>query len=155
MNHKMRRIDRMLSEEEAVEILKKGSCGVLSTISDSGYPYGVPVSYVFYNGCVYFHCAANVGHKLKNIASNPNACFTVVGKNNVLPSKFTTDYESVIVFGKAEKVNGDEKYAALESIIDKYAPDFKENGLKYIAASSDMTDIIKITPEQITGKAND
>jgi len=154
MNYEMRRSDRKTTEKEAIEILIKCSYGVLSTISDSGYPYGVPVNYIYDNGCIYFHCAADKGHKLKNIESNPNVCFTVVGNEMIIPEKFTTSYESVIVFGTAEKINGVNKQTALERIIEKYSPDFKENGLEYITKAFEATDIIKITPLQITGKSN-
>ncbi|MEA4973818.1 MAG: pyridoxamine 5'-phosphate oxidase family protein [Candidatus Metalachnospira sp.] len=154
MNYEMRRTDRKTTEKEAVEILTKCSYGILSTISDSGYPYGVPVNYIYDNGCIYFHCAANVGHKLKNIETNPNVCFTVVGKETVIPNMFTTSYESVVIFGKAEKISGAEKQTALEHIIEKYSFAFKEAGLKYISEAFDTTDIAKITPEQITGKSN-
>lgn len=41
----IRRSDRAQSESTAVEILKKGSYGVLSTVGADGYPYGVPVNY--------------------------------------------------------------------------------------------------------------
>lgn len=154
MNYEMRRTDRKISEEDSIEILNKCSYGILSTISDSGYPYGVPVNYTYYNGCIYFHCAANAGHKLKNIETNPNVCFTVVGNETVIPEKFTTSYKSVVIFGKAEKISGTEKQAVLEHIIEKYSSKFRETGLKYISEALDATDVIKITPEQITGKSN-
>jgi len=154
MKHEMRRSDRKTNDEQAIEILNKCSYGILSTISENGYPYGVPVNYVYNNGFIYFHCAANEGHKLKNINYNPNVCFTVVGNENIIPKKFTTSYECVIVFGKAEKIIGIEKQKALEYIIDKYSSEFRDLGLKYISEAFDITDIIKITTEQITGKTN-
>jgi nitroimidazol reductase NimA-like FMN-containing flavoprotein (pyridoxamine 5'-phosphate oxidase superfamily) len=43
----IRRKDRALSEEEAFKILKAGEYGVLSTVGEDGYPYGVPVSYAY------------------------------------------------------------------------------------------------------------
>lgn len=64
MFYEMRRKDRLLTEKEAKEILSEGEYGVLSTIGEDGYPYGVPVNYVYLNDSIYFHCAADVGHKL-------------------------------------------------------------------------------------------
>lgn len=154
MNYEMRRSDRKMSEKEAIEVLSKCSYGILSTISGSGFPYGVPVNYICDNGFIYFHCAANTGHKLKNIDSNPNVCFTVVGNVTVIPEKFTTSYESVIVFGTAEKINGIDKQTALERIIEKYSPQFKKEGIEYISKAFKATDIIKMTPLQVTGKSN-
>ncbi len=49
---------------------------------------------------IYFHCAPE-GHKLENLSGNNKVSFCVVGKTQVLPDKFATNYESVIVFGTA------------------------------------------------------
>lgn len=43
----MRRKDRQAGEEDILRILKENVYGVLSTISEDGWPYGVPVSYVY------------------------------------------------------------------------------------------------------------
>ncbi len=63
---KLRKKKRELSKEESVKVLIKGKEGILSTIGENGYPYGVAVNYVYHNGCIYFHCANN-GYKLDNI----------------------------------------------------------------------------------------
>ncbi len=55
----MRRIDREISEHEAVELLHKAEYGVLSTVDKSGQPYGVPLSYVYKDNAIYFHCAVD------------------------------------------------------------------------------------------------
>lgn len=47
MFYEMRRKDRLLTEKEAREILSEGEYGVLSTMGENGYPYGVPVNYVY------------------------------------------------------------------------------------------------------------
>ena len=51
----MRRQDRKLTREEAETILRDGQYGILSTTGEDGYPYGVPVSYAYENGKIYFH----------------------------------------------------------------------------------------------------
>ena len=53
----MRRMDRKISDNQARELLKNNTYGVLSTIGVDGYPYGVPLNYVFFNDAIYFHCA--------------------------------------------------------------------------------------------------
>lgn len=65
MNEKMRRKDRETTEERAYEILKNGEYGILSTIGEDGYPYGVPVNFAVEGNKIYFHCAPNSGLKLK------------------------------------------------------------------------------------------
>src|SRR5512139_3273572 len=131
MEQKMRRADRALPDSEAQEILRAGEYGVLSTVSADGQPYGVPVSYAYTGEVIYFHCALE-GHKLDNLNSNNRVSFCVVGKTTVLPDKFATNYESVIVFGKAVEVTSDEKHAGLVELLKKYSPDFMEKGERYI-----------------------
>lgn len=151
MFRKMRRNDRQSTEDYAIALLEKCEYGVLSTVNKDGYPYGVPLSYVYKDASIYFHSAVE-GHKLDNIAANHNVSFCVVGEKKTLPEKFTTSYESVVVFGQASQVAGVEKKAALLALVTKYSPDYLEKGKAYIENSSDKTTVIKITIEQITGK---
>lgn len=114
----MRRKDRELKNDEIIEILQNNTYGILSSISENGYPYGVPISYIFLNNSIYFHSATK-GHKIDNILDNSKVSFCVVGETCTLPDKFTTNYESVIVFGKAIEVLDDEKNSALLEILKK------------------------------------
>lgn len=147
----MRRSDRQMPEIEARRLLEQGEYGILATVNAEGQPYGVPLSYVFLNDAVYFH-SATAGAKLENIASIPQVCFTVVGHTQVLSEEFATIYESVIVFGTGAIVEGQEKITALEGLIQKYSPDYKESGMAYIARAQDKTTVVKISIEQLTGK---
>lgn len=148
----MRRQDRKIDNAEAVRILEAGQYGILSTTGSSGYAYGVPLSYTYGNGCIYFHCAVE-GQKLENIKYNNKVSFCVVGATEVLPEKFSTVYESAIVFGKASEVYEDEKQEALAAILKKYSSEFMDKGMEYIKASSSKTKVIKIEIEHITGKS--
>ena len=148
----MRRKDRQLNDEETLSVLEHGEYGILSTVCRDGSPYGVPVNYVYFNGCIYFHCAKNAGLKLENIGNNANVCFTVVGKTELLPSKFSTKYESAVVFGKARRLEEDAKKEPLLKLVEKYSPDFIEAGRKYIEKSASEADIVEISIEHMTGK---
>jgi len=153
MFKKIKYKDNELDKNAALEVIKKGSYGVLSSIGDDGYPYGVPVNYTYFDGCVCFHCA-HEGHKIDNIQNNENVSFCVVTKSDVLPNEFDTDYESTIVFGKAAKVTEDlEKEAILLSVLDKYSSEFMQAGKNYMKKFWDDTTVIKIKVEYITGKA--
>lgn len=147
----MRRVDRQMTEAEAKELLERGEFGVLATVDSTGQPYGVPLNYVYFNNAVYFHCAL-IGKKLTDIAANPQVCFTVVGNTQVLPDKFATNYESVMVFGAAAIVEAAEKEAALEAIIQKYSTDFLEAGQAYIEKFRAATHVVKISTAHISGK---
>ena len=147
----MRRIDRQMAETEAKELLGRGEYGVLAMIDEDGRPYGVPLNYVYANDAVYVHCALQ-GKKLSAIETNPQACFTVVGNTQVLPDKFATNYESVMVFGPASVVGAAEKQVALEAIIQRYSAGFLEAGHAYIEKFRAATQVVKINVELITGK---
>lgn len=152
MERKMRRDDRALPASDAQEILLKGEYGILSTVSADGQPYGIPVSYAYTGDVIYFHCAPE-GHKLDNLSSNDRVSFCVVGKTQVLPDKFATNYESVIVFGKAFEAIDDEKHAGLVELLKKYSPDFMEKGERYIKGDGPKARVYKIVIESLTGKA--
>lgn len=81
----VRRKDREISSREAVALLDCAEYGILSTADRDGQPYGVPMSYAYQNGCIFFHCAL-AGHKLDNLAANPNVSFCVVGKRRFCPT---------------------------------------------------------------------
>jgi nitroimidazol reductase NimA-like FMN-containing flavoprotein (pyridoxamine 5'-phosphate oxidase superfamily) len=66
MFREMRRKDRLLSNDEAREILERNDFGVLAVLGDAGYPYAVPLNYVFVDGSIYFH-GARTGHKIDAI----------------------------------------------------------------------------------------
>lgn len=63
----MRRTDRLMSEEDTLRVLKEGEYGILSTVDEDLQPYGVPISYVFMDGCIYFHSTNAGGGKYSNI----------------------------------------------------------------------------------------
>lgn len=151
MFRQMRNIKRQLKVEDVDRILKSGEFGVLGTVGEDGYPYAVPLSYVYSDGFIYFHCALE-GHKLDNIKFNDKVSFCVVGETEVLPDKFSTKYESVIIFGKAYEINGPEKKNALVALIDKYSFDYKKEGNEYIENSYNNVRIFKIEIEHATAK---
>ena len=79
--------------------------------------------------------------------------FCVVGKTEVLPESFATRYESVIVFGKAFELTGDEKHKGLFELVKKYSPGFIKEGLQYIENAFHKAAAYKIVIESVTGKA--
>jgi nitroimidazol reductase NimA-like FMN-containing flavoprotein (pyridoxamine 5'-phosphate oxidase superfamily) len=149
---RVRRTDREIGLHEAQELLSKGEYGVLSTAGKDGQPYGVPLSYAYRNNCLYFHCAID-GHKIESIESNPKVSFCVVGNTRILPDKFATEYESVVVFGIASEVHGVERHSALLWLLEKYSPGFIEEGKKYIEEKAHATKVMKIVIEHVSGKA--
>ena len=151
MKQEMRRKDRQLALEEAENILKENKYGILSTVCEDGYPYGLPISYVYENGKLYFHHTSEAGQLGENIAGEVKACFTVVGDTQLLPEKFSTRYESVIAFGKIRE--SADKLGILMRLVKGLSPEFTEKGRKYASASLDQVSVYEFEIEQLTGKA--
>lgn len=151
-NNKMRKIERQMERQESLSLLQNGLYGVLATVDSNGQPYGVPLNYVFTANSIYFHCAWE-GHKLENIKCNNKASFTVVGDAEILASKFSIAYESIILFGVINRVdNDDEKTMALMNLVKKYSPEFAEAGEVYVKTSKDKCAVFKIDIQSATGK---
>jgi len=148
----MRRKDRAIPDEEALALLHKSEYGVLSSITEDGKPYGVPLSFCVIDRCLYFHCAVE-GQNIDNITHNKSVSFCVVGNTEVLPDKFATRYQSAIVAGDIEEVFDADKQTALERLLHKYSPGYVDKGIKYIDGLREKTRVFKITINKLTGKA--
>lgn len=130
MFREMRRKRQALSLEECAAILNRGTAGVLALSGDDGYPYAVPISYVYDGNKIYFHCAKS-GHKLDAIQKNAKASFCVVDQDQIVPEEYTTYFRSVIVFGQIRVLTDDnEKRTSIEKLAIKYAPMDTETGRK-------------------------
>ena len=166
----IRRKEKQLTTEECTEILLKAEYGTLATMGSDGYPYAVPVNYVYHDASIYFHCA-NVGHKLDNIGNCSNVSFNVVTDVWVVPlipdektnesglrfNGFDTNFNSVIIFGRAKEVSKEEKMDGLRAFLKKFLNvkeynKYKEAGIKYIEKSLKRTKLIKIEIVNMTGK---
>ncbi|MFV0499544.1 MAG: pyridoxamine 5'-phosphate oxidase family protein [Bacilli bacterium] len=157
MNYEMKRVNRELSTEETLNIISKGQYGVMACVGSDLEPYGVPLSYVLYNGSVYFHCASQ-GHKIDNIKHNPMVSFVVVGETNPVLEKdtlnFSTYYESAIIFGNVSEVVEDiEKIGALRALCDKYLHNHMDKFEYAIKRSLKITKVYKINFCKLSGKA--
>jgi len=148
----MRRKDKAMQDGAIIGLLENGEYGVLSTVDGNEQPYGVPLNYVLMNNCIYFHCALE-GHKLDNLTANPKVSFCVVGRTKVLPAEFSTEFESVIVFGRASLIEGEERYQALNALIEKYSPEFVSEGSAYIEKFDSQTNLVRLEIQHMTGKA--
>ena len=151
MFRKMRRFNQQLSLSESIEILEKGKTGVLAVLGDNGYPYAVPLNYVYENGKIYFHCA-KAGHKISALQNCEKVSFCVIDKDDVSAEEITTYFRSVIVFGKAEILTEKEDIMKAARIL----------GLKY-CKNADFIDreiqrfmntlcCVEISVEHMTGK---
>ncbi len=149
----MRRQDRQLAEAQAWELLSQAEHGVLATVDASGQPYAVPLNHVRVGNCLYFHCALD-GHKLDNLAAEPRASYAVITRAQVEPGAFSTAYESVIAFGRAHLVEGeDERILALRALNHRFAPHLPQEGEATLERWFGQTAVLRLDIEHLTAKA--
>lgn len=153
MFREMRRKNQLLSKEETIEILQACTSGVLGVTGDDDYPYTIPVSYAYKDGKLFFH-GAKEGHKIDSIKRDDKVTFCVVEKDEVIQKTFTTHFRSVSVFGRARILTeDDERRYAIESLVEKYSPDYIEEGQQEIESGWNRVCLLEIKIEHITGKA--
>lgn len=149
----MRRSRQLLGEAETLEILDRGSHGVLALIGDGGYPYALPISYARDGGRLYMHCA-KAGHKLDALRAEPRASFCVVARDEVVPEEFTTRYRSAIAFGRIHELAGEEEILrALRLLCAKYCPGIGAEAVEAaIARERAGVNVLEFEIERLSGK---
>src|SRR3954447_23261228 len=82
---RVRRADKLMSDERTLDTLAQGFCGRLGTVGVDGYPYVVPLLYVWLDGQIYTHNTSAVGHLRRNIEHEPRVCFEMDEPGAVFP----------------------------------------------------------------------
>lgn len=148
----MRRKDREMPRDFAEGILDGCEWAVLSMVTPEGKPYCVPLTIVREGAWVYFH-AAMQGKKLDCLRENPAVCMACVGYTHRMPDKFTTEFESAILEGKAQEVADEkEKIHALRLLCQRHTPANMGEFDAAIARSLQATAVWKIHIDVLTGK---
>lgn len=170
----MRRKDREMDREFAINLIDRSAFGMLSTIDNEGNPYGIPLSLVRDNDYLYFHSAKG-GKKVEAFSNGKTVSVTFVGqvhvpdlfseeelqsfltdetKASTLSSKvFTTEYESAMVFGKIYLIEEElEAIKALRLLCEKYTPSKMSYFDLAVKGGLSKTNIYRIDIEEITSK---
>src|SRR5260370_42192447 len=71
----VRRKDKLMSDEQALEFLARGLCGRIASIGADGWPYCLPLLYVWADGEVLVHNPAARGPFRANGEYNPRVRF--------------------------------------------------------------------------------
>ena len=148
----MRRNRQQLSREECERILDRCTSGVLALTGDGGYPYAVPLSYVYASGAIIFHSAVQ-GHKVDAIKRDSRCSFCVIEQDEIRPAEFTTYFRSVIAFGRIHILeDAAEKVQALRLLGRRYSPN-DEPGLQHeIDKSLDHVLLLRLDIDHLSGK---
>lgn len=150
---KMRRAEKATDIAKAEELLRSQDFGILSVNGDDGYPYGVPVNYVYDSGKIYFHSTSADSHKIDAIRKNEKVSFSIVTEHDLVPEKLDTMYTSVIVFGRARVLNSvEETKEALRLLLAGLSPSLVGNTEKIYHGSEGKFIMVEISVEHISGK---
>lgn len=153
MFREMRRKKQILSAKECIEILENGTSGVLALLGDDGFPYALPISYVYCNSRIYFH-GAKQGHKIDAIKNYSKASFCVIDQDNIIPEEYTTYFKSIIAFGKIRIMEDEsEMRSAIDALAKKYYPTDSDAG-RQNAIDRDWKPLcmIEFSIEHLSGK---
>ena len=152
MFREMRRIRQQITQEECADILRRATSGVLGLHGDDGYPYTVPLDFVYEDGCMYFH-GAKSGHKLDAIRTDDKVSFCVMDQGTVDEGDFARRVNCVIVFGRIRMLEDREqiKQKAMELAMHIF-PEQKAFYQKDLQTSGNRVQVLELTPEHITGK---
>ncbi|MGF6376491.1 nitroimidazol reductase NimA-like FMN-containing flavoprotein (pyridoxamine 5'-phosphate oxidase superfamily) [Clostridiales Family XIII bacterium PM5-7] len=148
----MRRKDREMSEDFALQIVDKCDYGTMALVGADGNPYCIPITLVRDQDWIYIH-SAKEGEKVQSLKQNPNVCISCVGDTHKPHDKFTTEYESAVVRGKAEEVTEkDEMIHGLRLLCQRHSPSNMKEFDAAISGSLFRTGVWKIHIDSITGK---
>jgi nitroimidazol reductase NimA-like FMN-containing flavoprotein (pyridoxamine 5'-phosphate oxidase superfamily) len=148
-----------MEQKDALEIVKNCQWAMLSMVNcrsdyplGLGSPYTIPVSPVFIDGSLYFHCAEK-GHKMENLRKDNRVCLACVGQAENDEPAFSVAFTSSLVFAQAfEVVDQSEKEKALLAICEKFAPSQRDRMKSCVSGQLDHTFIWRLELVDISGK---
>lgn len=147
----MRRFKQEVSREECEKILSTAPRGTLAVHGDMGYPYALPVNFIYLDGKVYIH-GAKAGHKHDAVKRNPKVSFCVLDEGVKYEGEWWNTFVSVICFGTVKIVEDESlKDRSLRAIGLKYFPedyDLEDDMLK----NGPRADVLELSIEHMTGK---
>ena len=153
----LRRADKQMSEARLQQLLAQGYCGRLATIGVDGFPYIVPLLYVWMDGKIYTHNTRAPGHLRTNVDANPRACFEIDEPGEVFGyGRFECDtsisYASIVAFGSVRVVDDrTEKERFCQALIDKYARHVTGRPKSFFPRL-DLIAVYAMTVDRMTGK---
>lgn len=139
---------------EAKKLLRESRRGVLAVNGDDGYPYAVPINYLYdeETQVIIFH-GSKVGHKVDALKRSDKVCFTVYGNETVETDEAWAPFlESAVVFGRCHLVaDRGESDALCRKFAMKYYPTEKMVDDE-VATSGKAVRMFRLQIEHISGK---
>lgn len=148
---KMRRFKQQISEEKCIEILKTQPRGVMAFAGENGYPYAIPLDFVYDGGRLYFHCATE-GHKMDALKACDKVSFCVMDEGYRREGEWALNINSVVVFGRIRVMTDQaEILRTLRLLGNKYAPT-EEEVEDEIRRHIHHVCMLELTVDHMTGK---
>ena len=143
-----------ISVEEAKKLLRESRRGVLAVNGDDGYPYAVPINYLYDEETqeIIFH-GSKVGHKVDALKRSDKVCFTVYGDETVETDEAWAPFlKSAVVFGRCRLVaDRGESDALCKKFAMKFYPTEKMVDDE-VATSGKAVRMFRLQIEHISGK---
>ena len=151
MFRKMRRFNQQLPEEKCLEILKNEPRGVLAVLGDEGYPYAVPVNFLYRNGKIFIH-GAKEGHTIDSVRGYEKASFCVIDKGEKQEGDWALWFNSVICFGRIRVMEDQDEVIAMSRELCTRFPATQEEIEGMVKRSGPRTAGLELIIEHMTGK---
>ena len=147
----MRRFKQQLTLQECETILQGAYRGFLSVNGENGYPYTIPMNFLYRENRIYFHSALQ-GHKIDAIMHSPKACFTLINDPVKQENDWWYHVSSVVCFGQVSIIeNQEERMAILRYLGQKYFPEGYDMQ-KDLDTNAHRAAVLCLDIEHMTGK---
>jgi uncharacterized protein len=130
-----------LNDRDALALLREGTLGRLGCIA-AGWPYVVPVNYIFDGRDIYIHSLP--GKKIDALRANPRVCLQVD------EIKDSYNWRSVIAYGTFEEVSGEETRENVLTRLYSRLPHMTPVESKLVEGLKE-TIVFRIKVDEITG----
>lgn len=149
----IRRTKREIDIELAKELLKNEKRAVIAVNGDDGYPYSVPINYIYVeeDNKIYFH-GARAGHKYDSLKKDDKVCLVAYGNDRYEEGDWAPYVQSTVVFGRCHMIEDEARALELvKTFAMKYYPDEKEVD-EEIKLYGNAVQMFEIEIEHMSGK---
>jgi hypothetical protein len=153
----LRRTDKLMPPERVREMLDRGYAARVATVGPDGWPYAVPLLYVWRDGEIWLHTARARGHFRASVEREPRVCFEVDEPGEVFPyGRFECDtsvaYRSVIAFGRIRVIDDEAQRAAFfDALMAKYGDPAWSRPTGFYPRLGEVT-VYAIAVDRMTGR---
>ena len=153
MFREMRRFKQQITEAECIAVLKTEKRGVLSLITEDGYPYGIPMNHYYCeaDGALYFH-GAKAGQKADLVREGCKACYTVYDGGYRVGDDWALHVKSVVIFGTIRPVTDPEKTKEICTALCRRFTDNEAYLQRELEQALPRVQCLALIPAHMTGK---